>query len=356
MYIKKIILNNFRNYEKEVFELSSGTNIICGNNAQGKTNILEAVYMFALGKSPRAKTDKELIRFGAEYSRISLDFETEDRSFDMRMQLLKSGKKSVLVNNVPLKKLSQLMNYLNVVMFSPDDLEMVKGSPHTRRTFADSVISQMYPMYLQSLIRCHRNTAQKNALLKKMKITGVEYDPTLSVWNEQIAEDSACIVKYRREFAESINGYASRIQSDISGERLEFSYEPSVDGDKSKYFERLEEAGVREIKHGTSVVGTGRDEFSISINSKPARLFASQGQQRTSVLSLKIASAELMHEKKDEYPVLLLDDIMSELDSKRREYLSEKIENKQVLITCTDAEAVLGAGDKMFRICAGKIV
>lgn len=360
MYISSLSLSNFRNYSDEKIEFSPYTNIIYGNNAQGKTNILEAVYLFSQGRSHRAKSDKELIKFGEDFSKLSLKFHDDNRDYSASMRLIKNGKKNIKINHVQITKLSMLMNYLNVVMFSPEDLDLVKGAPSSRRRFMDTSISQLYPRYLTSLIDYHKALSQKNSLLKALKRQSARSDVMLSVWNEQLAKEASKIMEYRMEFVKLIDGFASKIQREISNEVLKIDYFPGTksDGiDKSSIFKYFERNQRREIEFASAQVGVQRDDLHISVNKNEARIYASQGQQRTAALSMKIAEADYLQSIKGEYPVLLLDDIMSELDVNRRMYLSQKIRDKQVLITSTDTGLIKNTDStKLFHIKNGSVL
>lgn len=359
MFVRKLYLRDFRNYEEEELELAPLTNIIYGNNAQGKTNILEAVYLFAQGRSHRAKTDKELVRFGSEFATLKLDFSDKERDYLAKIQIAGNGKKAVRVNHVAIPKLSRLMNYLNVVMFSPEDLSIVKGSPSGRRRFADSAISQLYPSYMSALAEYNKTLIQKNSLLKAMRFNGGGAD-TLSVWNAQLAAAAVKVMRSRMDFVERICRAAAAIQEEISGETLSMRYAPNIrveDVTETAVLDFLESRAGRERDAGASLYGVQRDDIEITVNGRDAKLFASQGQQRTAALSMKIAQSEYINDIKGEYPVLLLDDIMSELDINRRMYLSERIRDKQVLITSTDTDIVNGgATTRLFRIDSGKVV
>ena len=362
MHINSLKLKNFRNYSEASFEFSPLTNVIYGDNAQGKTNILEAVYMFAQGRSHRAKSDKELIKFGEDTSQLEIEFEDSDREYNAKIRLNKhgSGKKSVWINSVPIKKLSKLMSYLNVVMFSPEDLDLVKGSPSFRRHFIDAALSQLYPKYLITLTEYSQALAQKNSLLKQIKPNDKAAESLLTVWNMALAEKGALIMKYRAEFLESLNSFAAEIQNEICGEELELEYVPSIKaeniGSQEELLEKFEANTDREILFSSALIGVQRDNMNIRINGKEARLYGSQGQQRTAALSIKIAQADYIQSVRDEYPVLLLDDIMSELDINRRTYLSQKIRNKQVLITSTDTDLSESTAEtKLFRISGGMV-
>lgn len=356
MHISSITLKNFRNYSDESISFSPFTNVIYGNNAQGKTNILEALYLFSQGRSHRAKTDRELIKFGADEARLSVKFSGADRDYNAVMSIFKNGKKSVSVNHVQLSKLSMLMSYLNIVMFSPEDLNLIKGSPAQRRRFIDSAVSQLYPKYLMSLVDYRRALLQKSSLLKNRR----RADRTMiSVWNEQLAQNGALIMEYRREFISLLNGFAAEIQKEISSETLELSYAPSVrssDTSAKGIMEYLEARAQREAELATALFGVQRDDIHVKVNGADARIYGSQGQQRTVTLAMKMAQADYIHSVKGEYPVLLLDDIMSELDITRRTYLAEKVRDKQVFITSTDTD-LQGSTDntKLLRVQSGKI-
>lgn len=358
MKVKSLSVANFRNYSGEEINFCDDTNVIYGDNAQGKTNLLEAVYLFSHGKSHRTKSDSELVSFGKDVARLSLEFADKDRSYRGVMHIEANGKKRVKINNVPITKLSMLMRYLNVVMFSPEDLDIIKGAPQMRRRFLDEAISQLYPVYLKTLISYHKNLAQKNNLLKKLRAKGKLEDEMLLVWNEQLAEDGSRIMKYRCDYIDSISGFLKEIHKKISGENLELIYTQSVECDiinKENFLSKLMAQAPREIENGASLYGIQRDDLKFFINDREAKIYASQGQQRTVVLSLKMAQMENINEVRGEYPVLLLDDIMSELDVSRRRFLTEKIRDKQVIITCTDKEDAPGLGTEFFKVTGGKI-
>lgn len=360
MYITELSLKNFRNYSSQKIELSPLTNLIYGKNAQGKTNILEAVYMFSQGKSHRAKSDRELIAFGEEFARTSICFNTAERNYTAVMSFLKNGKKSIKINNVPIRKLSMLMRYLNTVIFTPEDLNLIKGAPSIRRRFMDLAISQLFPQYLTLLSDYSKALAQKNSLLKTLKLAGKKSDTSLSVWNEQLGITGSKIMQYRIDFLEILKKFALSIQKEISGEILELDYIPGIrlkNISASDFVSVLESYQKREIELKTAVCGIQRDDIQIKINSCDAKIYSSQGQQRTAALTLKIALSDYMHYIRGEYPVLLLDDIMSELDKSRRSYLAEKIKNKQVLITSTDTDVLQSTKDtKLFYVEKGIII
>lgn len=361
MYIKSLMAENFRNYKRQELVLSPDTNVFVGNNAQGKTNILEACYLFSHGRSHRAKSDSELVRFGEGLFTLKAVFTDSEREYNAVIRINTEGKKIIKINNVPVTKLSQLMSYLNVVMFAPDDLELVKGSPAVRRRFVDEAISQLYPNYLVNLINYNKTLVQKNALLKSLRHTGVKNDATLSVWNEQLAGYGAAIQKYRYEFLNKLSDFAKEIHTEITKEIFKLYYTPNINCDiidnvKEVFLKKLESVQEREIDMGASQYGIQRDDFKITIDEHDVKVYGSQGQQRTCVLTLKLAETEYIKSVKGEYPVLLLDDIMSELDINRRIYLAERITGKQVLITCTDIDTLKkGTKTKVFNISGGHI-
>jgi len=358
MHVKELTLNNFRNYKQETIKLREGTNIFCGDNAQGKTNILEAIYMFCRGKSTRARHDSELIRFGEDYYRIQMSFSDAERDFCGVMTADRGGRKGIKINNVPLTKLSMLMSYFNAVFFNPEDLGLIKGSPTLRRRYIDSSLSQIYPGYLSALISYNKALMQKNSLLKRMRRSGLKSDATMSVWNEALARDGAKIMSFRYDFIDSINTLASQIQNDISSEKLEVIYNPGINAecDAEAIYKYLEQHTSSEVEFGSAKYGLQRDDINIMINGNAAKLYSSQGQQRTAALSLKIAQGDFINSIKGEYPVLLLDDIMSELDINRRKYLWERISGKQVIITCTDIDSIdIPQDSGIFTVSGGTV-
>lgn len=361
MEVKRLMLKNFRNYSEETIEFSPRTNLIYGDNAQGKTNILEAVYLAANGRSHRAKSDSQMVMFGEEYARVQLEFADRHRDYKIVIGLLPGNKKSVKINDVPINKLSVLVNYLNVVMFSPEDLELIKGSPRMRRHFMDTSISSLSPRYLSELINYHKVLAQKNNLLRSARLGNKKAADNIDVWNVQLAASGARIMKERQGFVNGIAAEALPIHGEIAGNELRVEYAPSLETEISEslnpeasYLARLEEVKQREIENGSALYGIQRDDIRFFIDNNEAKIYASQGQQRTVVLCMKLALTEYIKRRRDEYPILLFDDIMSELDEKHRQYLADRIKDKQVLLTCTDKEESKAA--KIIRIENGTAV
>lgn len=344
MYIKNIKLKDFRNYENADINFSNGTNIIYGNNAQGKTNILESIFLFCTARSHRRASDREMIRRGAQFGNIEINFSDDIRDYNGKMKILDGKKKFVSINGVSIKKISQIADYINVVMFSPDDLAIIKDSPSYRRRFYDMSISQISPIYVSVLNEYIKILNQRNNLLKDIKKSG-KSDETLDIWDKYLVELSCRIIKYRCELTKILQETAKKIHTEISGEQLSIKYisncgENIYDTEKlkSEFSEKLEKTRRRDIETGTSNTGCHRDDFIFYVNGADVKIYGSQGQQRSIILSLKLALAEIIKSVRGAYPIILLDDIMSELDESRRKYLSGKIEGKQVIMTCTDKE------------------
>lgn len=349
MKAKKLELRNFRNYSAEQIEFCDSINIICGDNGMGKTNIAEAVYYFSHGRSFRS-SGREIIKDGEDKAKIRLCFESGERKFDGEIRFFGGKKKEIMLNEIELKKTSQLLGNFICVLFTPDELNIVKGMPEMRRKFCDSAIMPLRPNYIRELIRYRTVVSQKTALLKAGK-----YE-TLSVWNEKMVESGLKIINMRRSYIDKINLKAREMQKDISAGReiLDIKYSPSVK-DEESFRKKLELSSVKEKENRMCLCGPHRDDISFEINGKAAKSYASQGQIRTAVLCLKSAQMEIIKEVTGKYPVLLLDDILSELDKKRRDYLISEIIGKQVIITCTDIDFE-SAGANIIKIKDGKAV
>ncbi len=357
MYIEHLSLKNFRNYENEEFSFIPGTNILYGQNAQGKTNVLEALYFFSIGKSFRTPQDRELIWFGADFSRAELTFSDRKRSQKIEIILRRDRKKQIKVGGVVIQKLSELVGTLQVVLFCPEELSLVKEGPYVRRRFIDIALSQLRPNYYRLLSSYHKVLEQRNHLIKKIKFQGnTALSDTMSVWDEKLSEYGVEIVRYRSDFIGKLEGFAQKVHAEICPETLGIEYRTRVTT-KEDFLEKLSSGIERELEQGCTLFGPHRDDILLTVDGREAKTFASQGQQRTIVLALKLAQADLLFEETGEYPILLLDDIMSELDAGRRAYLAKKIQDKQVIITCTDVEPNLSAGQtKTIHIENGRII
>lgn len=343
MRIEKIKLFNYRNFEEEEIFLNPEVNVIRGKNAQGKTNFLEAIYLFSKGKSYRPAGDKELIRFGSDYFSLDMDFISEDFHYHAFMKVNKEGKKEISFNSIPLKKNSLLSEYFKTVLFCPEEIEIIKGEKELRRNFLDDSISVLRPNYVKILRDYNKCLKQKNTLLKKGGIK--EISSMLDIWNQRLTEYGARLFMYRGSFISLLEKYSCEKMEELTGgkEKLKIKYVPSVplrdikDVEKIKndFKEKTERLKNAEIEKCQALTGPHRDDVEFLINGKNVKLYGSQGQQRSLILCLKLAMTEIIKDRTGTFPVLLLDDIMSELDKKRQSYLTEKIKGKQTVITCT---------------------
>ena len=346
MYIKTIKLNNFRNYTNQEIDFKEGINLFVGDNAQGKTNILEAIFLCAIGKSFRAKKEKELVKIGEENSKVEIEFEKSDRKGKIKIEL--GDKKSVFVNDIKQNKLSDILGNINIVMFSPDDIEILKSGPAKRRRFLNVLISQLRPKYVYCLNMYLKTLEQRNNYLRQIKLENKPKD-LLEIWDSKLAEYANYVYEYRNEFVEKIKNKISKIHNDITENKEEIKIKYITDCiDKEKYLQGLKESMDIDIQKGY------RDDLYIFINGKQVNIYGSQGQNRTVILSLKLAELEIIYEEIGEYPILLLDDFMSELDVKRRENLLKSISNTQILITCTDEFTIPEKMCKTYHVSNGK--
>lgn len=353
MYIQKIKLQNFRNYDFEEIELYKGTNIFFGDNAQGKTNILEAIFISSLGKSFRTNKEKELIKENKENAKIEIEFVKEKRTEKIKLDI--ADKKVFSVNEIILKKTSEIVGKINIVLFTPEDINILKNEPIKRRRFLNIMISQLRPLYIHLLSQYNKILEQRNNYLKQIKYENKNRS-NLEIWDEQLINIGMKIFNYRKEFIEKINEKIKKIHLDTTEnkEKIEIKYKSNVISEE-EYRRKIKIKQEDDIQKGYTSIGIHRDDFEIYINKKDVSVFGSQGQQRSSIISLKLAEAEVIYDEKEDYPILLLDDFMSELDSKRRENLIENIENIQVIITCTEKLNLNEKEKKIFYIENGKV-
>ena len=329
MFIKNIKVENFRNYENELIEFNKNINIIYGNNAQGKTNILEAIFFSAFGKSFRTSKDKQVIMKEKDFFKIHTEFQKKDR--EGYIDLFLGNDKSISVNGVKLNKLSELLGNINIVIFSPEDINLLKDESAVRRKFLDMMISQLRKNYIYNLNNYKKNLEQKNNYLKSRNIS----DAMLDVYDEKLAEYSENVYQYRNEFIEKIKEKIKEIHSNITDEDISIVYKTDCES-KEKCLEKLKKNREKDKYRGFSSVGCHRDDFKILINGDEVDIYGSQGQNRTAILSLKMAELEVINDEIGEYPILLLDDFMSELDQERITNFLKSINNIQVIITCTE--------------------
>lgn len=334
MYIESIELSKYRNYDSASVTFGEHTNILYGDNAQGKTNILESVYIAATTKSHRGTKDKDVIKLGEDESHIRLFVSKKDISHKIDMHLRKNKNKAVAIDGIPIRRATELYGLLNVIFFSPEDLSIIKNGPSERRRFMDMELCQISRLYYQNLSAYNRILGQRNNLLRQIVFNKSLMD-TLDVWNVQLVEYGKKLIRERKNFIcmmnELIGDIHSRLTSDK--EKLEIVYDCNVDVDN---FEKiLEEKLDTDLKYSSTQAGPHRDDISFVINGIDARKYGSQGQQRTVALSLKMAEIKLVKNIINDSPVLLLDDVMSELDTKRRNALIDEIKDIQTIITCT---------------------
>ena len=364
MNIKRLELKNFRNYKDETIELPSGASVFLGQNAQGKTNILEAVYYAALGRSHRTSADMELIRWDEGEALLSLDFFRMSAENKLEFRFFRDSRRKIFRNGAPIR-MKDLVGTINVVLFSPEDLFLIKGAPAGRRRFLDMEISQADPSYFYDLAVYTRLLTQRNTLLKRVR-DGEADESEIPLWDVQIVPRAVNLIKKRIDTVKKLDELASGTQREISGgrEKLSLRYElHGADGDMTKdlfswYNEKLAESLRLDIVRGVTRFGPHRDDLAFFVNGTDLRAFGSQGQQRTGVLSLKLAELAFFKEETGEYPILLLDDVMSELDRDRREKLLSFIrgEKMQALITATD-EAYFPSGsfENFFCVSHGTV-
>jgi len=337
MHIKELSLTDFRNYTSESVEFGGGLNLITGQNAAGKTNLLEAVYLFAVGKSPLAVKDKELVRMGADFAHIKAVVCDKYRSRKLELYIDGFGKKRILVDGVPISKISELIGTFKVVFFSPDDLKMISEAPADRRRFMDVSLSQQSKRYYYSLLRYNTVLAQRNKLLKLYENRKSTLD-TLDVWDGELIKYGTDIIELRREFITGLMPIADAKHRLLSSgtETLELAYE-GICGDVHAEFEKaLLAARDKDMDLRYTTVGPHRDDIAIEVNGIDVRKYGSRGQQRTTSLALKLAEAEIFNNLTGEYPCLLLDDVMSELDATRCERLISALSDMQTIITDTE--------------------
>ena len=354
MWIKKIKINNFRNYEKEKINLEKNINIFYGQNAQGKTNIIESIFLCSLGKSFRAKKDNEMIKLNEENAIVEVEYEKSDRDGKIKIEI--GNKKNIYLNGIKIKKLSELLGNLNIVIFTPDDINILKGGPQNRRRFLDIMISQLRPNYMHILSLYLKTIEQRNKYLRQTKEEHKD-ENLLEIWDEKLAEYALKIYEYRKEFIEKIIKKINIIHNNITNgeEQIELEYITECDS-KEKYLKLLKERRKLDIIKGFTTKGVHRDDFMIYINKKDIKIFGSQGQNRTAMLSLKLAELQVIYDEIGEYPILLLDDFMSELDRTRRENFLENIKGTQVIITGTEKLDIENLDYLEYNVSNGKVL
>lgn len=368
MRIKKIQAENFRNLENIKIEFSDGINIIYGNNAQGKTNIIEAIYVFSFGKSFRATKEIELLKFDKEYFLSKIDIIKKDRDTEMSFGFDRiSNKKMIKINGVIQKKVSDIIGKLNIVVFKPEDIKIVTDSPSIRRKYIDFVISSISKSYLENITKYKKVLEERNNLLKEIKIRNkgsnklLETDQNLlDVYDKLLSKLNIDIYNERNKIVNKLNTYIYDIHLKLTenytkSEKLHIKYVSNVAEDIEKMYNNLSKSRLNDINKGYTSLGIHRDDYIISINSLDVSIYGSQGQKKSSIISLKLSELKVIEEVIGEKPVLLLDDYMSELDEKRRLKFLDIIEDIQIIITTTHKISIDGKENTYFYVDNGKI-
>lgn len=363
MECNRIRITDFRNIESAEIEFDSGVNILCGENAQGKTNLLEAISFASIGKSFRASRDEEMIRFGADCASVSLDFTDAGRRQNITLRMMPGKRKHIEQNKVKLGRVSDVVGAFRTVLFCPEHLSLIKDGPGERRNYLDIALSQLYPVYLKSLQRYNQILKQRNQLIRSAEEDRLSFDATIELWSEQLAREAAVISRYRYRYLKKAEEHIKSCFFEMMGDKEKPTavylgsskqspeeYE-DIERTEAVYRELLTSHYDREIGAGSTLWGIHKDDIEILLNGKSARLYASQGQQRSLALALKLAEGDVCASVCGGTPVFLFDDVFSELDSSRRAYLSGKISDRQVIITTCEPSGI--AGGKIITVKNG---
>lgn len=358
MIIKSIDLNDFRNYGQLSISFDEGVNILYGDNAQGKTNVLESIYMFGTTKSHRGNKDKEIIKFGKEESHLRALFEKNDVDYQIDMHLRSDKSKGIAINGVKIKKAAELLGIANIILFSPEDLSIIKNGPSDRRRFIDAELCQLDKVYLYNLTNYNKIVNQRNNLLKDI-IYHPELKDTLDVWDSQLVSLGTKIIDRRTLFINQLNEIIYEIHKNLSGdkEKISIKYDPNVSIEE--YEGKIKRNREKDIKYKLTSVGPHRDDFLFYVNDMDIKKYGSQGQQRTVALSLKLSEIELVKRITGTTPILLLDDVLSELDSNRQNFLLNSIGGIQTIITCTGLDEFINSRikiNKIFKVNGGDVL
>lgn len=357
MILKSIELCNFRNYEREEFQFHKGTNVLYGDNAQGKTNVLEAIFVGGTTKSHKGSKDTDMIMKGKEESHIRYFVEKNDCTFKVEIHMRRGKTKGIAIDGLPITSSKELMGLCNIIFFSPEDLSIIKDGPEQRRRFMNMELCQLNKAYLYYLTQYKKVLKQRNALLKQIQ-KQEDLKTTLEIWDNQLVEYGSKLIEIRKEFVEQIGCIMKEKHRNLTGgqEEIEISYKPNCQ--VQDFSRRLFMEGDRDILLGTTTVGPHRDDVLFYIGGQEIKTYGSQGQKRTAALSLKMAEIEIVENKIGEKPILLLDDVLSELDRSRQNYLLENIKGIQTIITCTGLEEFVKNGiniNQTFEIVEGSI-
>lgn len=358
MIVKSLELNNYRNYENIQIDFDKGVNILYGDNAQGKTNVLESIYLCSTTKSHRGSKDKEIVKFGQNEGHIRCLFDKNEVDYQIDIHLRTEKSKGIAINGVKLKKAAELMGIVNVILFSPEDLSIIKNSPSDRRRFVDSELCQLDKVYLYNLTSYNKIVNQRNTLLRDI-VYHPELTDTLDVWDSQLISLGTKIIDRRTLFINQLNEIIYDIHRNLTGDRekLLIKYDPNVE--IMEYQQKLIRNREKDIKYKLTSVGPHRDDFIFYINDMDSKKYGSQGQQRTAALSLKLSEIQLVQNLTGNTPILLLDDVLSELDSNRQRYLLDFIGDIQTIVTCTGLDEFINdrfTVNKVFKVAGGNVV
>lgn len=359
MIIESVDLQNYRNYEFLNMTFDNKINIIYGDNAQGKTNILESLYVCATSKSHRGSKDKDIIRFGNDEAHIKVMVKKHGMNYRLDMHLKKNKTKGIAVNGIPIRRAVELFGIINIIIFSPEDMNIIKNGPSERRRFMDMELSQLDKIYLSNLVNYNKVVVQRNRLLKQLQFSGDSgLVDMLDVWDMQLVRYGSEIIKRRMDFIDNINSIIRPVHSKLSGNKeiLNLRYIPCTTTDNFK--DEVIRSRERDIKFKMTNVGPHKDDVAFFINDKDVRKYGSQGQQRTCALSLKLAEIELVKKVINDTPVLLLDDVLSELDANRQNFLLDSIGDIQTIITCTGLDEFVNnrfSINRIFKVVNGVV-
>jgi DNA replication and repair protein RecF len=367
LYVKNIKIKNFRNYDQLNLKLHPKTNILIGENAQGKTNLIEAIYFGCFGKSFRTNKDKDLIAMEKQFNYVKMDIQKEYTEIKIEYSIHQERNKAIKINNNSINKLSDILGNINIVLFSPEDLALVKGSPSVKRNFINRELSNLSKKYCNDLVEYNKILNHRNNLLKEMGFNNKQ-ETMIEVFNEKLADKGAHLMLKRRDFITQLNTISNKIHKDITAgrENLSIDYLSNITLEKNdqydkiylRYLNTLKEKLNSEIKLGYTLSGPHRDNFKLIVNGDDVKQFGSQGQQRTTALSLKLSEIELIKQEIDEYPILLLDDVFSELDLNRQKSLLDIFDYTQTIITSTTIDDVIKENIKdykLFQVKQGQI-
>ncbi len=358
MKIKKITLNNYRNYGSQTIELGENLNVVVGKNAQGKTNLLESVFLCTIGRSPRTTKDKDLIEWNSQFAKVDIELHKRVGKSRIELFLFRNQNKAVKINQIGIQKIGQLFGTLNAIYFSPDELKLIKESPEERRKFMDIDLCQFDRNYFYELANYNKILLQRNKLLKSANEDTLKN--TIVIWNEQLAISGAKIIMSRLSLIENLKPIVNDIHKTLTNgqEELVIEYQGYISDTENDLklllLKKYEDSIEKDIKLGFTTVGPHRDDIKIVSNGIDLRSFGSQGQQRTAAITLKLAELEVFKNKLGEYPVLLLDDVLSELDDNRQKQMLKYVSKVQTLITCTSFD--FNISHKRFEVSAGKVI